>query len=160
MPVSTKVEWRNYLRSPDKRTSVKKENLPRKTCVSCRRSFTWRKKWKMVWDDVKYCSNRCSGEKPTGVAAPQILSEEDQDRIIQMAWEERPPFDVIHNQFGLKESETIEIMRRSLAPARFRAWRKRVHENGKLKTLEARNFGVGEFKSRMQRTEGSTKKQK
>ncbi|MBC7691835.1 MAG: TIGR03643 family protein [Methylotenera sp.] len=77
-----------------------------------------------------------------------------------MAWEDRTPFDAILTQFGLKESETIEVMRRSLAPARFRAWRKRVHENGKLKDREARNFDVGVFKSSMQRTDGSTKKQK
>ncbi|HAD28245.1 MAG TPA: DUF2256 domain-containing protein [Rhodobacteraceae bacterium] len=38
---------------------MKKSNLPEKTCVVCGRPFTWRKKWKVVWDDVKYCSERC-----------------------------------------------------------------------------------------------------
>ncbi|MBS1545272.1 MAG: DUF2256 domain-containing protein [Bacteroidetes bacterium] len=37
----------------------KKSRLPRKTCIVCGRPFTWRKKWKKVWDEVKYCSDRC-----------------------------------------------------------------------------------------------------
>ncbi|RYD92021.1 MAG: DUF2256 domain-containing protein [Sphingobacteriales bacterium] len=42
---------------------VKKSDLPRKTCVACGRPFTWRKKWEAVWDEVKYCSDRCRGRK-------------------------------------------------------------------------------------------------
>ncbi|MFO7746480.1 MAG: DUF2256 domain-containing protein [Orrella sp.] len=38
---------------------VKKTNLPEKNCVHCSRPFTWRKKWEKVWDEVKYCSDRC-----------------------------------------------------------------------------------------------------
>lgn len=38
---------------------VKKTNLPQKTCLICQRPFVWRKKWEAVWDDVKYCSERC-----------------------------------------------------------------------------------------------------
>ena len=38
---------------------VKKENLPEKTCVVCGRPFKWRKKWERVWDEVKYCSEKC-----------------------------------------------------------------------------------------------------
>jgi hypothetical protein len=34
---------------------------PTKTCAVCGRPFQWRKKWKAVWDDVKYCSERCRG---------------------------------------------------------------------------------------------------
>ena len=37
----------------------KKPNLPQKTCVVCGRPFTWRKKWEKVWDEVKYCSDKC-----------------------------------------------------------------------------------------------------
>nr|WP_233506617.1 DUF2256 domain-containing protein [Flavobacterium sp. AG291] len=39
---------------------VKKQNLPVKICTVCNRPFTWRKKWKKNWDEVKYCSKRCS----------------------------------------------------------------------------------------------------
>lgn len=37
----------------------KRRDLPSKTCPVCGRSFTWRKKWATVWDDVRYCSERC-----------------------------------------------------------------------------------------------------
>ncbi|MED5270798.1 MAG: DUF2256 domain-containing protein [Pseudomonadota bacterium] len=38
---------------------MKKSDLPSKVCPVCKRSFNWRKKWKSVWDEVKYCSKRC-----------------------------------------------------------------------------------------------------
>lgn len=39
--------------------TIRKADLPTKTCPVCGRPFTWRKKWERVWDDVKYCSERC-----------------------------------------------------------------------------------------------------
>ncbi|MDR9453887.1 MAG: TIGR03643 family protein [Wenzhouxiangella sp.] len=54
------------------------------------------------------------------------LSEEDQSRIIEMAWEDRTPFEAIEAQFGLNEAAVIELMRRSLKSSSFRLWRKRV----------------------------------
>lgn len=54
------------------------------------------------------------------------LSEEDASRVIEMAWEDRTPFEAIEVQFGLSESDVIELMRRSLKPSSFRSWRKRV----------------------------------
>lgn len=48
----------------------KKHDLPQKTCLQCGLPFTWRKKWEKVWDEVKYCSDRCRSErKRTGNAA-------------------------------------------------------------------------------------------
>ena len=41
----------------------KKLNLDKKLCVSCKRPFSWRKKWELNWEDVKYCSKRCRGQK-------------------------------------------------------------------------------------------------
>jgi hypothetical protein len=41
---------------------IRKGDLPRKTCATCGRPFDWRKKWAKVWDEVKYCSDRCRGE--------------------------------------------------------------------------------------------------
>lgn len=38
---------------------VKKANLPTKKCAKCGRDFTWRKKWEKVWNEVKYCSDKC-----------------------------------------------------------------------------------------------------
>ncbi|MFK7850655.1 MAG: DUF2256 domain-containing protein [Akkermansiaceae bacterium] len=40
---------------------VKKSDLPQKECVVCGRPFAWRKKWSKVWDEVKYCSEKCRG---------------------------------------------------------------------------------------------------
>lgn len=44
-----------------KRTA--KADLPTKLCAVCARPFTWRKKWERVWDEVKYCSDRCRGKR-------------------------------------------------------------------------------------------------
>jgi len=38
---------------------IKKSDLPQKICVSCGKPFAWRKKWEKVWEEVKYCSERC-----------------------------------------------------------------------------------------------------
>lgn len=46
---------------------MKKGDLPQKICATCGRPFTWRKKWKTVWDEVKYCSERCKGSKKKGL---------------------------------------------------------------------------------------------
>lgn len=54
------------------------------------------------------------------------LSEEDVNRIIEMAWEDRTPFDAILAQFGVAEQGVILLMRRELKPASWRRWRARV----------------------------------
>ncbi|WP_144888566.1 DUF2256 domain-containing protein [Lacibacter cauensis] len=41
----------------------KKAHLPQKICLVCNRPFSWRKKWEKVWDDVKYCSDRCRNNR-------------------------------------------------------------------------------------------------
>jgi hypothetical protein len=46
--------------------SVKKANLPSKTCPVCERPFAWRKKWAAEWDNVRYCSERCRRRKKSG----------------------------------------------------------------------------------------------
>lgn len=54
------------------------------------------------------------------------LSIEDMDRIIEMAWEDRTPFDAIKAQFGVSEAEVIAIMRKEMKASSFRMWRARV----------------------------------
>ncbi|WP_300380091.1 DUF2256 domain-containing protein [Henriciella sp.] len=41
-----------------------KGHLPVKTCAQCGRPFAWRKKWKAVWDEVRFCSERCRRRFP------------------------------------------------------------------------------------------------
>lgn len=55
-----------------------------------------------------------------------MLSPEDVDRVIEMAWEDRTPFDAIEAQFDLSEKEVIELMRREMKPSSWRMWRARV----------------------------------
>lgn len=54
------------------------------------------------------------------------LSKADKSRIIEMAWEDRTPFDAIEFQFGLSEEETIRLMRSEMKRSSFKMWRKRV----------------------------------
>jgi len=72
------------------------------------------------------------------------------DRIIEMAWEDRTPFDAIHYQFGLSEQEVIHLMRKELKPASWRRWRARV-QGRQTKHEKRRNPGVERFRSKMQR---------
>jgi hypothetical protein len=42
---------------------IKKQNLQAKICIVCLRPFSWRKKWEKVWEEVKYCSDKCRMKK-------------------------------------------------------------------------------------------------
>ncbi|WP_299781547.1 DUF2256 domain-containing protein [uncultured Formosa sp.] len=42
---------------------MKKGHLPQKTCIVCKRPFSWRKIWKTNWEHIKYCSQRCRKNK-------------------------------------------------------------------------------------------------
>ena len=54
------------------------------------------------------------------------MENTDIDRIIEMCWEDRTPFEAIEYQFGLKEEDAIKIMRKNLKLKTFKVWRKRV----------------------------------
>ena len=54
------------------------------------------------------------------------LNSIDLDRIVEMAWEDRTPFEAIDFQFNLKEKEVIQLMRSNLKTSSFKIWRKRV----------------------------------
>ena len=72
------------------------------------------------------------------------FSEPDIGRIIEMAWEDRTPFEVIETQYGLSESQVIRLMRKQMKASSFRMWRKRV-SGRKTKHLTQRGFKVGRF---------------
>ncbi|WIA41959.1 hypothetical protein OEZ86_009263 [Tetradesmus obliquus] len=55
----------------NKTKAPNKADLPSKVCVTCGRPFTWRKKWEAVWEDVKYCSDRCRSQRPKDGTLPQ-----------------------------------------------------------------------------------------
>ena len=50
----------------------------------------------------------------------------DLSRIVEMAWEDRTPFDAIMQSYGINESAVIDLMRQTMKPSSFRMWRKRV----------------------------------
>ena len=79
------------------------------------------------------------------------LDAETIDRVIEMAWEDRTPFEAIEIQFGLKEKDAIAVMRRYMQPSSFRMWRKRVTSRS-TKHARKRSFAVGRFKSHNQKT--------
>ncbi|MCA3234826.1 MAG: TIGR03643 family protein [Burkholderiales bacterium] len=78
--------------------------------------------------------------------ASVALSVEARDRVIQMAWEDRTPFEAIEAQFGLKESEVIRLMRSHLKRQSFALWRKRV-TGRRTKHVALRDPQVNRFKS-------------
>ena len=78
------------------------------------------------------------------------------DRIIEMAWEDRTPFDAISMQFQLKEQEVIGLMRRELKPSSFKRWRARV-QGRRTKHLKKRTFTEGRFKCSRQQAISSNR---
>ena len=81
-----------------------------------------------------------------------MFKEEDKDRIIQMAWEDRTPFGAIHYQFGLKEKDVIKFMRANLKRSSFELWRKRVNSGISQKHLHKRSSDIKRFKCSRQRS--------
>lgn len=82
--------------------------------------------------------------------AKHDFTELELDRIIEMAWEDRTPFEAITFQFGISEQETIEIMRSEMKRSSFNMWRKRVQGRA-TKHAKLRMEGIDRFKCTLQR---------
>lgn len=78
------------------------------------------------------------------------------DRIIEMAWEDRTPFEAIRFQFNLSESEVKTLMKKELRFGSYKAWRKRVAQCN-TKHLAKRNPEIDRFKSKAQRSISNNK---
>ncbi|WP_299457359.1 TIGR03643 family protein [uncultured Microscilla sp.] len=72
------------------------------------------------------------------------LDNESIDRIIEMAWEDRTPFEAIGQQFELTEQEVIRLMRKEMKPRSWKMWRKRV-QGRKTKHKKLRAHDVNRF---------------
>ncbi|MCE2787802.1 MAG: TIGR03643 family protein [Bacteroidota bacterium] len=81
-----------------------------------------------------------------------MLTPEQIDRVIEMAWEDRTSFEAIQLQFGLSEAEVIRLMRQQLKPSSWRLWRKRVNQGISQKHMHKRNEEINRFKCSRQRT--------
>ena len=84
------------------------------------------------------------------------LDEQQIDRIIEMAWEDRTPFDAIKDQFGLKEQDVITLMRKEMKPSSFNLWRARV-QGRKTKHRKTRGEEIDRFKCTRQRNISNNK---
>lgn len=80
------------------------------------------------------------------------MKAEDIDRVIEMAWEDRTPFEAIAIQFGLSESDVIKLMRKELKRSSFNLWRKRVNSGVSIKHLAKRLPDINRFKCSRQKT--------
>lgn len=78
------------------------------------------------------------------------LTQIEIDRIIEMAWEDRTPFEAIYFQFGFTEKDVISLMRKEMKPSSFKMWRKRVQGRA-TKHLKLRGSDVSTFKSSRQK---------
>jgi|TARA_B100001094_G_scaffold195102_1_gene189108 uncharacterized protein (TIGR03643 family) len=74
------------------------------------------------------------------------------DRVIEMAWEDRTPFEAILFQFNLNEKEVIKLMRTNLKESSFKRWRKRVNSGVSQKHLKKRNPEINRFKCSRQKS--------
>lgn len=85
------------------------------------------------------------------------LSQREIDRIIEMAWEDRTPFEAIAFQFDLPESKVIQLMRYHLSPKSFKRWRRRVNQGISSKHLAKRSSEINRFKCSRQRSISNNK---
>lgn len=75
------------------------------------------------------------------------LSEEDISRVIEMAWEDRTPFEAIEVQFGLNQDGVIKLMRKNLKLNSFKLWRERTHGQT-TKHLKLRSEDINRHQSK------------
>lgn len=80
------------------------------------------------------------------------MDVKDVDRIIEMAWEDRTPFEAIKMQFGFSEADVIALMRKELKRSSFNLWRKRVNSGVSQKHAGKRNADIVRFKCSLQKT--------
>jgi uncharacterized protein (TIGR03643 family) len=74
------------------------------------------------------------------------MEQKDIDRIIEMAWEDRTPFEAIKLQFDVSDANLITFMRRELKRSSFNLWRKRVNTGISQKHAQKRNPDISRFK--------------
>ncbi len=95
-------------------------------------------------------------------AIPEGVSDSEkrmitEDRIIEMAWEDRTPFDAIKAQFGCSEAQVIALMRKQLKRSSFNLWRKRVNSGVSIKHQKLRNEAVQRFHCSRQKSISNNK---
>ncbi|MGC6495342.1 MAG: TIGR03643 family protein [Flavobacteriales bacterium] len=82
----------------------------------------------------------------------KTLTKQEVDRIIEMAWEDRTPFEAIQYQFNLAEKDVIKLMRNELKLSSFKLWRKRVNSGPSQKHEKKRSNEINRFKCSRQKS--------
>ena len=85
------------------------------------------------------------------------MTKAEIDRIIEMAWEDKTPFEAIKIQFAYTEADVIKLMRKELTNSSFKRWRKRVNSGVSSKHLHKRSEEIKRFKSSRQKTISNNK---
>lgn len=91
------------------------------------------------------------GRSSLEIIQEKEFTERQLNRIIEMAWEDRTPFEAIEFQFDIPEKDVIKIMRGNLKESSFKLWRKRVNSGVSTKHLKKRNSDISRFKCSRQR---------
>ena len=100
------------------------------------------------------------GKNSLDIEHENNFTERQLDRIIEMAWEDRTPFEAITFQFGISEKEVIKLMRGNLKESSFKRWRKRVNSGVSTKHLKKRSQEITRFKCSRQRAISGNKNDK
>ena len=79
------------------------------------------------------------------------MDQKDTGRIIEMAWEDRTPFETIRIKFDFSENDAVALMRKELKRSSFNFWRDRVHSGISKKHTQKRNPEISRFKSFLQK---------
>ncbi|MDO6599823.1 TIGR03643 family protein [Tenacibaculum sp. 1_MG-2023] len=91
------------------------------------------------------------GKSSLDILREKNFTEMQLDRILEMAWEDRTPFEAILFQFGIPEKDIIKLMRGNLKESSFKRWRKRVNSGVSTKHLKKRNSDITRFKCTRQK---------
>ncbi len=84
------------------------------------------------------------------ISEKYALSEEDTSRIVEMAWEDRTPFDAILTQFDVPEKDVIKLMKQEMKLSSWKMWRARVQGRA-TKHLQKRTDDVNRFRCTLQK---------
>ena len=90
------------------------------------------------------------------IAKKYELDVADIDRVVEMAWEDRTPFDAIEIQFGVPEKDVIKLMREEMKLSSWKMWRARVQGRA-TKHVKRRGEDVNTFKCSRQRAISNNK---
>lgn len=85
------------------------------------------------------------------------MTKTEIDRIIEMAWEDRTPFEAIKLQFDFTEADVIKLMRKELKSSSFKLWRRRVNSGVSSKHLHKRSKKINRFKCSRQKSISNNK---